>query len=380
MDKKPLRVIITAGGGGHFSPALSVIQALPKDIEILLIGRKYGFEGEKTISFEYKTAKKLRIPFYALTTGRLQRAWTRHSLVSLLKIPIGVSQAIRIVLQFKPDVVLSFGGYVSLPVVFAAAVLNIPIIIHEQTLGAGLANKIAARFATRICVSWEESIKFFPKGKVVVTGNPLRAELLHESNEKSWLVEKIEMSGKPVAYITGGSLGSHAINELVAGSLKNFLKECAVIHQTGETAQYKDFERLTEFRETLEPELKERYVLTKFIDAKEVPVILKRADLVIGRAGMNTVTELLLFGKPSLLIPLPSAQGNEQRKNALFLKDQGLGEILEQEKATPKVFYELVIYMLSNRKEYLKNAEKSKNIVPKDAAQQIITLLQKVRG
>ncbi|MEK7451076.1 MAG: glycosyltransferase, partial [Patescibacteria group bacterium] len=164
-----MRVIII---GGHLSPALSIIEKLPKTDKVLFIGRKYVFEGDQALSLEYKTIQSLKIPFVNLITGRLQRKFTKHTIPSLLKLPYGFMRSILALIKFQPDVVLSFGGYLSFPVVLSAFLLRIPIVIHEQTLEAGLANKILSVFAKKICISWETSRKFFPKGKIVLTGNP----------------------------------------------------------------------------------------------------------------------------------------------------------------------------------------------------------------
>src|SRR6185437_12483312 len=197
-----MKVLIAVGGGGHFSPALAVIKQMPKDWEVLLVGRKYTFEGDSALSLEYQTAQRLGLPFQTITTGRLQRKFTRHMFASLVRMPIGLAQAKKILATFKPDVVLSFGGYISVPVVLAAAAKRLPIVIHEQTLHAGLANKISAKFATKICISWEESANFFPKNKTVLTGNPLRKEFLAVS-----VSQKKESDKLPLIYITGGSGG-----------------------------------------------------------------------------------------------------------------------------------------------------------------------------
>src|SRR6185437_3796515 len=146
-----------------------------------LVGREYAFEGDSALSLEYQTAKRLGLAFEPLTTGRIQRKFTKHTFGSLAKIPVGLTQAKKIITRFQPDIVLSFGGYVSVPVVLAAAANRVPIVIHEQTLQAGLANKIASRFAAKICISWEESAKYFPKNKIVLTGNPLRKEFLQST-------------------------------------------------------------------------------------------------------------------------------------------------------------------------------------------------------
>src|SRR3990167_6775375 len=167
--------------GGHLTPALSVIEALPKDAQILYIGRKYSLEGDKALSLEYQAITKKGIPFSAIKTGRLQRRITRYTLPSLVKIPYGFGQSLTILRRFKPNVVVGFGGYVSLPVILAAKTLKIPIVIHEQTLEAGFTNKIVAGFADKICISFESSHKYFPKEKTVLTGNPIRRTLIKPS-------------------------------------------------------------------------------------------------------------------------------------------------------------------------------------------------------
>jgi len=222
--------------GGHLSPALAVIEQL-KGNELYYFGRKHTFEGDKAISLEYDEITKLGIPFYSINTARLQRKFTRYTLPSLIKFPLGFSQSLRILRQIKPDVVLGFGGYVSLPVVLAAFFLKIPIIIHEQTLEAGIANKIEAKFARKICISWQSSEKYFPKNKTVLTGNPLRRIVLDAKPFR-------EEVGLPKLYITGGSSGSHAINFLVEKSLEKLLEKFTVIHQTGDAKAHADFEKL----------------------------------------------------------------------------------------------------------------------------------------
>src|SRR3990167_11265609 len=158
--------------GGHLSPALSVLDSLPKDWEILFVGRKYVFEGEKSLSLEYKIINHLKIPFEEISTGRLQRKFTKNTIPSLLKLPYGFFKSLRILKKFRPDAVLGFGGYLQIPIVFVAFFLKIPVVLHEQTLESGFSNKICSSIARKICISWESSFKFFPKKKTVLTGNP----------------------------------------------------------------------------------------------------------------------------------------------------------------------------------------------------------------
>jgi UDP-N-acetylglucosamine--N-acetylmuramyl-(pentapeptide) pyrophosphoryl-undecaprenol N-acetylglucosamine transferase len=360
------------------APALAVIEKLPKDVQLLVVGRKYVFEGDRTLSLEYQTAKKLGIPFKPLTTGRLQRKFTRYTINSLLKIPIGLTQATSIISQFRPDVVLSFGGYVSVPITLAASILRIPFVVHEQTLDAGISNKLVAKFAAKVCISWEESRKFFPEGKIILTGNPLRKEFEMGDLRTDKFKNTISFGRKsePTIYITGGSSGSHAINVLIEGCVGKLLRKFNIIHQTGASGQYKDFERLSELRDNLQDELKSGYKLVKFIEPSKVADFLNTADLVISRSGMNTITELIYFGKPSMLIPLPYGQHQEQLKNAVFMKKLGLAEIVEQNETSPVKLYSKISEMFDNINLYKKNADLGKKLIDINAADKIIEVIK----
>jgi len=356
--------------GGHLTPALAVIEVL-KGEEIIYIGRKHALEGDQALSLEYRTITSLGIPFKSIITGRLQRKFTKYTLLSLFKIPIGLVQSFLILRRFKPHVVLGFGGYVSLPVIFAASLLRIPIVIHEQTQEVGLANKIAAYFATKICISWEASQRFFPQNKNVLTGNPIRREVIDAFG--SSLKEANDL---PLIYITGGSLGSHTINVLVEKVIKRLLPNARVIHQTGDAQEYQDFERLSYLRDSLSEEFKKRYLIKRFLEAKEVAEVLRNADLVVSRAGINTITELIFLSKPSLLIPLP--QGKEQRKNALFLSELDLAEVRLEENLTPDDFLNTLKYMFENYSKY--NLNKDYKIYIRDAAFKIVEVLRDVQS
>ena len=352
--------------GGHFSPALAVIEEL-KDEEVYYLGRKHTFEGDKAISLEQEEITKLGIPFYAINTARLQRKFTRHTVPSLVKFPLGFTQSLRILRQIRPEVVLGFGGYVSLPVVLAAFFLKIPVVIHEQTLEAGFANKIEAKFARKICISWQSSQQYFPKQETVLTGNPLRKIVLNAQPFR-------EETGLPKLYITGGSSGSHVINLLVEESLEKLLKKFTVVHQTGDARAYADFERLQAKANKFGAQLAKNYHPQKFFSQEEVANSLSKANLVVGRAGINTVTELIYFKTPAFLIPLPFSQRNEQLKNALFLKGLGLAEIGIQNELTPDAFVETIFAMLKNLDRY----QLKEKVLMLDAAKNIVKVLKDV--
>lgn len=344
--------------GGHLSPALAVSNEL-KGEEVLYLGRKYTFEGSRTESLEYKVLNSLGLKFKNITTGRLQRNFSVQTIFSLLKFPIGFIQSILILRNFKPDVVLGFGGYVQLPVIFAAFILRIPIVIHEQSLGAGISNRISSFFAKRVLISWEPSAHFFPKGKTILTGLPLRNEIFN--------TKPVDKSEDLLIYVTGGTSGSHTVNSLMERSLPELLKHAKIFHQTGDARQYNDFEKLSLLRDHLSSDLKKKYMIMKFVDSKDSSEILQSADLVISRAGINTISEIIYFGKPSLIIPLKI--GSEQKTNALFLKSLGLAEILYEESLTAFQFLNAVEMMLKNLSHYKKLPNPA--LIKKDAAHKI---------
>lgn len=364
-----MRILIT---GGHLAPVLAILKTLPKSCQVLVVGRKYTFEGDTSLSFEYRTLAILKVPVRPINTGRLQRKFTRHTISSLFKFPLGFLQSFRVVNDFKPDIMLSFGGYVSLPIVLAGVVLRIPVVIHEQTLGAGLANRIAAFFARKVCISWETSRNFFPKEKTVLTGNPVRKYQI--SNIKYFgrlSAEQISKEKLPLIYITGGSAGSHTINVLIENCLKELLKKFRIIHQIGDNFEFKDFDRLKRLRDGLDSTFKKRYIIAKFITPEAVGEVLRISDLVISRAGINTITELIFLGKPALLIPL----NNEQMANAIFMKKIGLAEILLKEKLTGKMFLNLIQSMMSDLTFYNQRKEDAQKIIKQDAAEKIVKVL-----
>ncbi|MCL6096491.1 MAG: UDP-N-acetylglucosamine--N-acetylmuramyl-(pentapeptide) pyrophosphoryl-undecaprenol N-acetylglucosamine transferase [Patescibacteria group bacterium] len=367
-----MKILIT---GGHLAPALSVINEL-KNEDILYVGRKYALEGDKAFSLEYQAIRDLGIPFAQITTGRLQRKFTRYTIASFAKLPVGFYKSFLIVKRFKPDVVLGFGGYVSWPIIVAASILKIPVVIHEQTLGAGATNRMASRFAANICISFESSKKFFPSEKIILTGNPLRREIIEMANGK-WQMANGQKNDLPLLYITGGSLGSHFINNLVKDSLSQLVKNFRIIHQTGDAKKSRDYDGLVKLKENL-GENGKRYSVKKFLTPRESAEILGKADLVVSRAGINTVSELIFLGKPSLLIPLPFSQNNEQLKNAELLKAQGLGEILEQKETTTALFVKTLETIYININKYKLNSDRSKNLINENAAFKIAEVIKNV--
>lgn len=354
-----MRVAIT---GGHLTPALAVIEELKGQTEIIFIGRKYATEGDRAKSAEAIVIPPLKIPFYPIQAGRLQRHFTRYTIPSLLKVPIGFFQAFTILLKTDPDVVLSFGGYVALPVVYAAWIQGIPVITHEQTTEGGLANRLISKVATRIAVSWEASLNSFPKRKVFLTGNPLRSEIL--KIKRSRTIRKI-------IYITGGNQGAHVINEAVEEIIGTLASKWEVYHQTGGSEVYHDYERLEAILATLPEGSQANYHLAKWYATGEVSEILAKATLVIGRSGANTVSELSYLGIPAIFIPLPGGSNNEQTKNAQILTNIDAAKIILQKELTGKRLQSTIEVVMDHLPRYQQAISQAKKWVRTDAAKKI---------
>ena len=392
------KILIT---GGHLSPVLAVIEELKKrkEWEIFFVGRKYPLEGDKAVSLEYRIIEKLGIPFFELKTGRFQRRFTRYTISSLFKIPLGLVQSFFVIKKTSPDLILSFGGYLAFPIVLAGWLLKIPIVTHEQTMTSGLANKLIAYFAKKICLSWSETLKNFPKKKAVLTGNPIRKEIFNYqlSEGKSPFTKALHFftsevarrdssdggsfkkcKAFPLIYITGGSLGAHSINEVVMQILPQLLKKYRIIHQCGESTVYKDYEQLRTTNYELSTNLRKRYYLMKFVELEDIGWVLNSADLVVSRAGANVITELLALAKPAILIPLPWAGEGEQDKNAQILKKLGSAKILSQEKLTGETLCQCIKSLIQNIEKYKKNAEKGKKLIKLDAVEKIVDILEEI--
>ncbi|RJQ26858.1 UDP-N-acetylglucosamine--N-acetylmuramyl-(pentapeptide) pyrophosphoryl-undecaprenol N-acetylglucosamine transferase [Candidatus Parcubacteria bacterium] len=369
-----MKILIT---GGHFSPALSIIEKIRKEADIFVVGRKYSLEGEKSLSFEYKVCQQNNIPFVNITTGRLQRKFNKNTLASLVKVPLGFFQSLSILAKYKPDVVLTFGGYIALPVSLAAFIFRIPIVVHEQTQKAGISNKITSLFANKVCISFESSKEFFPKDKLVYTGNPTPVKESISKVSGPAIVPNI-LKNIPILYVTGGSSGSHFINNLLFESIEDLLSKFVVIHQTGDSKEFEDYDKLTVEKGKLSNELRKRYILEKHIYPKDLGWILNNASLVVSRAGINTVLELLMFGKPCFLIPLPYGQQNEQLDNAQLVKRTGLGDYMEQKNITVKMFLDKIFYMIDNREKYLSHKGEARKYYIEDAAERVINVVKSV--
>lgn len=323
-----MKIAIT---GGHLTPALAVIEKL-KELrpggEIFFFGRRLALEGDKSKSLESDIIRQKNIPFINITSGRLQRYFSFSNLLTPVKLLAGIIQSLLYIHKYGIDVILAFGGYLSVPVVIAGWILRKKVILHEQTIKLGLANRINSFFADIILISFENTRKYLPNDKTILTGNPLRAGILYQNNSSDFL--RLANTNYPIIFVTGGNQGSHALNSLVYAIIPELLKKYTIIHQCGSANEFKDFEKLTELRAKLEQESTNRYFIYKSINPDEMGALYSVAKLVIGRSGINTVSEIFYYDLPSVLLPLPYSGGQEQRENALWLQTKLPVIVLEQ--------------------------------------------------
>lgn len=321
----------------------------------------------------------LRVPYVPIQTGKLRRYLSWQTPVDLLvRLPIGAIQALGAVRRFKPAVIFSTGGYVCVPTVVAGWLLHVPALTHEQTALVGLANRIAGRFARRVAVSFPQSLHYFPGGKAVVTGNPLRPELLQGDAGRA--VELFGLSRDvPTVYVTGGAQGSHAINMAVREALPTLLECCQVIHQCGEGTDGKggDLQALQAAKETLPDKLKKRYKVQAYV-GDEIGDVYALASLVVGRAGAGTVNELANLGKPAVLVPLPGAASGEQEANARALEAAGGAVVLLQSDLTADRLVDAVCGLVNDPVRLAKMREGALKLSTTGAADAIVDELMRL--
>ncbi len=328
------RIILTGGGtAGHVTPNIALLPRLKElQYDIHYIGSYNGIEKELIEQFG--------IPYHGISSGKLRRYFSVQNFTDPFRVLKGLGEARRLIKILKPDVIFSKGGFVSVPVVLAGKRRHVPVIIHESDMTPGLANKLALPSATKVCCNFPETLTHLPEGKAVLTGSPIRQELL--SGDKFKAREFLGFtSDKPVILVIGGSLGSVAVNEAVRGILPELLKSFQVIHLCGKGKlddSLKNLEGYAQF-EYIKDELKDLFALT---------------DLVISRAGANAICELLALHKPNLLIPLPAAQSRgDQILNARSFERQGYSMVLEEESLNQKVLLNAVHELYKNRETYI---------------------------
>lgn len=353
--------------GGHHVSALVLAKLLrARDYKIFWFGTRYPRWPEKTEGIEYQQVMAAGFPFFDLKAGKFYKnfkTWWR--------IPLGFFQALWYLLKIRPKLIFSFGGYLAVPTVLAGWWLKIPAFTHEQTRTAGLANRFLKFFVRKIFLTWEKSVKFFPKRKAVLVGLPVREEILFP------LEKRIFKTGRPTILVVGGKQGSHVINCSLEKVLEKVLRKYNVIHQCGEILGKKDLRRLSQKRDLLPLKLRKRYFLQDFFSDEQIGQALNEADFVVSRAGAHIVYELALLKKPAIFIPLPFAFAEEQKKNADLFVKVGAGKIIPQQKLDGEILFKAIEQTNKKLNFYKKNAQKLSKFVRKDAEKSILEYIEK---
>lgn len=350
------KIVLTGGGtAGHVTPNIALLPTLQElGYEVHYMGSYDGIEKKLIADFD--------IPYYGISTGKFRRYFDPKNFSDPFRVIKGYREAKKILKQIKPDVVFSKGGFVSVPVVRAAASLKIPCIIHESDMTPGLANKLCIPVADKVCCNFPETLSLLPEGKAVLTGSPIRKELAQGNK-----IAALDMCGfnasKPVIMVIGGSQGAASVNQAVRQALPKLLADFQVVHLCGKdkvdnlllkVEGYKQFEYL-------KSELKDIFAM---------------ADIVVSRAGANAICELLALHKPNILIPLPSSSSRgDQLLNAKSFESQGFSIVIDEDYLTENLLVEKVQELYCSRQNYIDTMKQSQQ---KDAISTITGLIEEL--
>lgn len=334
------RVVLTGGGtAGHVTPNLALLPHLKeKGCDVSYIGSYDGIEKG--------LLEAAGIPYYGISSGKLRRYFDVKNFSDPFKVLKGFFEARRLLRKLKPEVVFSKGGFVSVPVVLAAKTRRIPCIIHESDITPGLANRICIPMAKKVCANFPETMKYLPAEKAVLTGTPIREELF-KGNRIAGLDFCGFTANKPVIMIVGGSTGAAVLNEAVRNLLPTLLRDYQIIHLCGRGKAVQEYEGSEGYRQF-------EYI------SKEMKDLFAAADIVISRAGANSICELLALRKPHILVPLSAAASRgDQILNAESFEHQGFSYVLQEEELTNDTLLRAIRHVMEHRKEYIDAMEKS---------------------
>ncbi len=359
-----MKILFTGGGtAGHIFPIIAIAREIKRNypqgkFRFFYLGPKDKFFGN--------LLSKEGIEVKTILAGKIRRYFSLRNIVDILfKFPIGIVQAFSHVFVISPDLIFSKGGYGSVSTVMAGWLLLTPIFLHESDTAPGLANKIAAKLALEIFISFPiKDTEYFPAKKMISIGNPIRREILEGSKEEAKKIFKLT-GEKPVIFILGGSQGAQRINDRILVILSELLESFEVIHQTGRN----NFEQVkAEAEVVMKKNLKKYYHPLAFLNEEELSYAYQATDFIISRAGAGTIFEIAALGKPSILVPLPKAAQNHQVKNAYVFAKNGGAIVIEEKNFTPHFVLEKLKYLSSQPKKLKEMAEGTKDFSKPDAA------------
>lgn len=370
-----MRVIVSGGGtGGHIYPALAVAAQLRSQYqaEILFLGSDDGLETQLV------PAAGLRL--VTIKAGKVRRYISWQTVKGVMRIPVGVMQAMGIVRKFHADVAFTSGGYVAVPTGMAAYLNHVPLLMHQQDVPPNLANKQVAPVATKISVAFEDSLAYFPAHKTLQLGNPMRQEILDIRRLGPMVARtQLELAGdQPLLLVTGGSQGARHLNQVVCRALPELLTVCQVLQISGKELYNETLELANSVLAGQDETLKRRYRLVPYLSA-EMPTALQAADLVLCRSGASTLSELATLGKPGLLVPLPPAIGKSpQEANAAMFERRKAGQVIRDADLEPGLLVERVKYIMTSPELLASMMEAATSLARPEATQSIAEELLKM--
>lgn len=370
-----MRVIVSGGGtGGHIYPALAVAAQLRSQYqaEILFLGSDDGLETQLV------PAAGLRL--VTIRAGKVHRYISWKTVKGVLRIPVGVWQAIEIARRFRADVAFTSGGYVAVPAGMAAYLNHVPLLMHQQDVPPNLSNKQIAPLATKISVAFADSRVFFPAHKTIHLGNPIRQEIL-DVRQTGPMVARTHfgLAGEePLLLVTGGSQGARHLNQVVCQALPEILPTCQVLQISGQALYNETLELSNSVLAGQDESIRHRYHLVPYL-SDEMPLALQAADLVLCRSGASTLSELATLGKPGLLVPLPPTIGKSpQEANAAMFERRKAGQVIGDADLEPMLLAERVKYIMTSPELLASMMEASSSLAFPDATQNIVEELMKI--
>jgi len=369
-----MRIVLTgAGTGGHLFPLVAVARELKKIAQEKNQELELFFLGPADFDLQPLQAEEIKIK--TIYCGKLRRYFSWQNFLDLFKIPIGFLQSLFYLFIWMPDAVFSKGGYGALPVVFVAWLFRIPILIHESDVVPGLTNRLSAPLANKIAVSFEKTKNFFPEKKTALTGHPIRKTIFKGNTEKAIEIFNLNQN-EPVILIMGGSQGAQPINEIVWITLPELLKKTQIIHICGGKNYIQYYQQVE--KTSKNKDIFKKYHLYPFLYENQLKHAYAVSELIISRAGAGSIFEIAACGKPSILIPLPTAASNHQRENAFAYAEFGGTVVLEQTNLTPHLFLEKIFYLLEHPELRQKMSQGALNFAKPNSAQKIALALLKL--
>ncbi len=370
-----MKILIT---GGHLTPALAFIDFIKKNYskdEVIFIGRTHTRNKSKQESREKQETSKKGVKFIPFASTKLSKNNFFEKLIITPALFSSTLKSIVILGKTKPNVLVSFGGYLAVPVAFAAWIMRVPIVTHEQTRTAGIANKLIAKLADKVAISYEDSINYFPKNRTFLTGNLIRKNILIKNSKKPEWIKKL--SKNPLLYITGGSQGSEIINHTVAQAINFLTKDWTVIHQCGNSTKTRNYKNeLNKIKNNLPLNNRNNYYIKEWLTEEELSWVYSNTKAIVSRAGANTTEEIATRGIPSILIPLPFSHNDEQLKNAQALSNKSQAILLEQKFLNPNTLLESIALVNKYNRKFSRNLEMFTK--SKDSEKKLYDLVKKV--